>query len=205
MAPAPPRPVVDLPAHLAAARARRPATSQRHPDSDAGRAEQHIDDTRPRQREQAVECGGDPHAVLPRSLSFRHPAACRIDGRAGPSTPARVVAKAAREKEPASEPLLRLKRSTQTTGDPQIEAGQPSGVPSRVLLFIVSALVLGFAVWNPGKEHFQVTRATVLVKPFRYKGQCPKSVTLVGRIRREGQGKVRPLPLICRRNPGTGA
>ena len=119
MTPAPPRAVMDLPAQLPAARACRPPAPERNPDRDAGRAEEHIRDTGALQRQQPIECGRDPHAVLPRSLSFENPAACPNDGRAGRPTPAQAPTTSPREKEPAPGRASDLKRSTQTTGDPK--------------------------------------------------------------------------------------
>src|SRR4051794_33567392 len=67
-----------------------------------------------------------------RSLSFEHPAACRNDGRAGPSTPAQARPKTPRENIPAPPGDSGLSRSTQTSGDPDKEGrrredGSPRG------------------------------------------------------------------------------
>lgn len=72
------------------------------------------------------------------------------------------------------------------------EAGQRAGAASRALLFLASALVFVFALLNPGKERFRVTRATVFADPARYRGRCPASVRLVGTIHATGgMAKVR--------------
>ena len=81
MPPAPERAVVGRPINLAAARADQPPARERDPHDDPLNAEDDIDDTGARERQQAVKCGGGPHAVLPeRSLSFEHqqPAATTI-------------------------------------------------------------------------------------------------------------------------------
>lgn len=71
-------------------------------------------------------------------------------------------------------------------------AGAPTGVLSRVLVAVVGAAVLAFALINPGKKHFTVTNATIFVKPTAYRGTCPTSVTLIGRVQaKDGPGKVR--------------
>jgi len=118
VAPTPKRAVVDALADLPAARAHRPAATQRNPDGDSARAEEHIDDAGALKRQQAVECGRDPHGFLPRSLSFEHPAACRNDGRAGRSTPAQEINGITKGEIPAPAQASGRKRSTQTTGDP---------------------------------------------------------------------------------------
>ena len=65
MPPAPERAVVGRPIDLAAARADQPPARERDMDHDPLDAEDDIDDTGARERQQTVECGGGPHAVLP--------------------------------------------------------------------------------------------------------------------------------------------
>ena len=71
--------LLDQQAACAAARARRPLPGvqpDRH--NHAIGAERHVLDRCSRKAEHPLECGSDPHVVLPRRpLNFRHPAACR--------------------------------------------------------------------------------------------------------------------------------
>ncbi len=121
VAPAPEGAVRHASADVPAARARRPAAPECDTDSDAIGAEEHVGDAGALQRQQAVECGRDPHGFLPRSLSFEHPAACRNDGRAGRSTPVQAPTTSPTEKDPAPTRSSARARSTQTTGDPKKE------------------------------------------------------------------------------------
>jgi hypothetical protein len=124
MAPAPPRAIMNPPADLPAARAHRAAPTQRDA-CDALSPKQHIDDASALERQQAVECGRDPHAVLLGLLTFEQPAACRNDARAGRVAPAQPPTTSPTQKMPAPRRVSGLKRSTQTTGDPEV-ASSPS-------------------------------------------------------------------------------
>ena len=132
MSPAPPRPVMHPCADLPARRASRPPTAQRDTDRDAVGSEQHIGDASALQRQQAVECGRDPHGLLPRSLSFENPAACRKDGRAGRSTPAQAPTASTRKRlqltafQVSSDPLKRR-------GDPNFKVPHGGARDRRVL------------------------------------------------------------------------
>src|SRR5262249_54246584 len=71
--PAPPRaPIVGRPAQTAAARADQPAAAPAQADDHSRSLEANACDARPRDREQAVECGGDAHDRPPSGASVCH-------------------------------------------------------------------------------------------------------------------------------------
>jgi hypothetical protein len=125
MPPAPHGPVVHPAVDLATGRARQPATAQRDADDHPLGGQPDVGDPGARQRQQAVQCGGDAHAVAPlkaADLDNRQPSPGGGGASLRSAQPARRTS--ARSERRRAQALLGdaiARAPTQTRGDPYFE------------------------------------------------------------------------------------
>jgi hypothetical protein len=74
---------------------------------------------------------------------------------------------------------------------PLADIGTIAGKAERGGVGVLGVALIAWGIWNPGEKHFAITRISVYAAPASYRGVCPLSVYLVGRVEaKNGAGQV---------------